>query len=268
MAIATSARIHPTAVLDPEAVLAADVQVGPFAVIEGAVRLGAGCVVRPGVHLFGPMTVGENNVFHSHAIIGDLPQHLKYVPNPSSVVIGANNTFREHVTVHRPAVVGGETRIGDGNFLMASSHIAHDCVVGNNCIFANGALVAGHCTIEDGVTISGNSAVHQHCRVGRLALISGVSGSSMDVVPFMIYQRVNVVCGVNVIGMRRAGICAASIEAVRKAYHILFMGKNVVSHSLMRLEAEMSHIPEVMQVVAFIRASKRGVSLDAERQAA
>ena len=104
--------------------------------------------------------------------------------------------------------------------------------------------------------MSGNSAVHQHCRVGRLPLISGVSASSMDVIPFMIYQRINVVCGVNVIGMRRAGICAASIEAVRKAYHILFLGNNVVSHSLMRLEAEMSHIPEVMQVVAFIRAQQ------------
>jgi UDP-N-acetylglucosamine acyltransferase len=268
MAIAKSACIHPTAVLDPEAEIAAGVQVGPFVVIEGAVRLGEGCVVRPGVHLFGPMTVGENNVFHSHAIIGDLPQHLKYVPNPSSVVIGDNNTFREHVTVHRPVVVGGVTRIGNNNFLMASAHIAHDCVVGNNCIFANSALVAGHCTVEDGVTMSGNSAVHQHCRVGRLSLISGVSASSMDVVPFMIYQRINVVCGVNIIGMRRAGIPAASIEAVRKAYHILYLGKNIVSHSLLRLEAEMGHIPEVMQVVSFIRGSKRGVSLDIERQAA
>ena len=268
MAIAKSARIHPTAVLDPEAELAAGVQVGPFVVIEGAVRLGAGCVVRPGAHLFGPMTVGENNTFHSHAIIGDLPQHLKYVPNPSSVIIGDNNTFREHVTVHRPAIVGGETRIGNNNFLMASAHIAHDCVVGNNCIFANGALVAGHCTIEDSVTMSGNSAVHQHCRLGRLALISGVSASSMDVVPFMIYQRINIVCGVNIIGMRRAGIAAASIEAVRKAYHILYLGKNIVSHSLLRLEAEMGHIAEVMEVVSFIRNSKRGVSLDIERQAA
>jgi UDP-N-acetylglucosamine acyltransferase len=268
MAIAKSVRIHPTAVLDPEVEIAEDVQVGPYVVIEGAVRIGAACVIRPGVHLFGPMTVGENNVFHSHAIIGDLPQHLKYVPNPSSVVIGDNNTFREHVTVHRPAVVGGVTRIGNNNFLMASAHIGHDCTIGNNCILANSALVGGHCNVEDNVMMSGNSAVHQHCRVGRLALISGVSASSMDVVPFMIYQRINVVCGVNVIGMRRAGIPAASIEAVRKAYHVLFLGKNIVSHSLLRLEAEMGHIAEVMQIVSFIRGSKRGVSLDVERQAA
>ena len=131
---------------------------------------------------------------------------------------------------------------------MASAHIAHDCVIGNKCVFANGALVAGHCIVEDSVTMSGNSAVHQHCRIGRLALISGVSASSMDVVPFMIYQRINIVCGVNIIGMRRAGICAASIEAVRKAYHILYLGNNMVSHSLLRLEAEMGHIPEVEEV--------------------
>ena len=268
MAIATSARIHPTALIDPQAEIAKDVQVGPYVVIEGPVRVGAGCVIRPGVHLFGPMTVGENNVFHSHAVIGDLPQHLKFVPGPNSLCIGDHNTFREHVTVHRPAAAGGVTRIGDRNFFMASAHVGHDSTIGNNCIFANSALVGGHCVVEDNAMMSGNSAVHQHCRLGRLSLISGVSASSMDVVPFMIYQRVNVVCGVNIIGMRRAGIPAASIEAVRKAYHILFLGNNIVTHSLLRLEAEMGHIAEVMELVSFIRASKRGVSLDVERQAA
>ena len=268
MAIAKSARIHPTALIDPEVEIADDVQVGPHVVVEGAVRIGPGCVLRPGVHLFGPMTIGVNNVFHSHSIIGDLPQDIKYVPNESGLVIGDHNTFREHVTVHRPAVANGETRIGNGNFLMGSSHIAHDCVIGNHCIFANSALVAGHCVVEDNVTMSGNSAVHQHCRLGRLSLISGISATSMDVVPFMIYQRINTVCGVNIIGMRRAGIAAAAIEAVRKAYHVLYLGKNIVSHSLLRLEAEMSHIAEVMEIVAFIRNSKRGVSLDVERQAA
>ena len=268
MAIAKSARIHPTAVLDPEVEIGADVQVGPYVVIEGAVRIGSGCVIRPAVHLFGPMTIGDENVFHSQAIIGDVPQHLKYVPNSSSLVIGDRNTFREHSTVHRPAVEGGVTRIGNGNFVMGSAHIAHDCVIGNNCIFANSALLAGHCVVEDGVTISGNTCIHQHCRLGRLSLISGLSATSMDIVPFMIYQRINTVCGVNIIGMRRAGIAAASIEAVRKAYHILYLGKNIVSHSLMRLEAELSHIAEVMEIVSFIRGSKRGVSLDVERQAA
>ena len=268
MAIAKSARIHPTAILDPEVEIAEGVQVGPYVVIEGAVQIGPGCIIRPGVHLFGPMTIGEGNVFHSHVILGDVPQHLKYVPNSSRLIIGNHNTIRENATVHRPAIAGGETRIGNRNFLMGSCHIAHDCVIGNNCIFANSALLAGHCVVEDGVTISGNSCIHQHCRLGRLSLISGLSATSMDIVPFMIYQRINTVCGVNIIGMRRAGIAAAAIEAVRKAYHILYLGKNIVSHSLMRLEAEMSHIPEVMEIVAFIRSSKRGVSLDVERLAA
>jgi UDP-N-acetylglucosamine acyltransferase len=269
MAIAKSARIHPTAVIDPQAEIGDEVQVGPFVVVTGPCRIGAGCVLKAGAHLIGPLTLGEGNIVHSYAVLGDDPQHLKYAGEPTGAVeIGDRNVFREHVTVHRPATRGGVTRIGSRNYLMASSHVAHDCVMGNNCIFANASLLGGHCVLADNVVMSGHSALHQFCRVGRLAMISGVSASSMDVPPFMVNQRINVICGVNIIGMRRAGISNLAIEAVRKAFHILYRDGNILSHSLSQLDRDLGHVPEVAELVAFIRASKRGITLDTDRNAA
>ena len=268
MAIAKSARVHPTAVIDPEADLADGVQVGPFVVIEGACRVGPGCTLKAGAHLLGPLTMGENNVVHSYAVLGDVPQHLKFKGDPSSVAIGDHNVFREHVTVHRAATKDGVTRIGSRNYLMASSHIAHDCVLGDGCVFANASVLGGHCVVAGNVCMSGHSAMHQFCRVGRLAMISGVSASTMDVPPFMINQRINVICGVNVVGMRRAGIGALAIEAVRKAFHVLYLRSNIVSVSLAQLERELGHVAEVAEIVAFIRASKRGITLNTDRNAA
>ncbi len=269
MAIAKSARIHPTAVLDPQADIADDVQVGPFVVIEGPCRVGPGCVLKAGAQLLGPLSLGEGNVVHGYAVLGDTPQHLKYNPEaPSSVVIGDRNVFREHVTVHRAVTPGGATRIGSHNYLMAASHVAHDCVLGDHCIFANASVLAGHCSVGDNVCMSGHSAMHQFTRIGRLAMISGVSASTMDVPPFMINQRINVICGVNVIGMRRAGVSALAIEAVRKAFHVLYLRENVLSHSLAQIERELGHVPEVAELVAFIRSSKRGITLNTDRNAA
>jgi UDP-N-acetylglucosamine acyltransferase len=268
MAIAKSARVHPTAVIDPQAELGEEVQVGPFVVIDGPCKIGPGCVLKAGAHLIGPLTMGEGNVVHSYAVFGDDPQHMRFSGESGTVEIGDKNVFREHTTVHRPATKGGTTRIGHRNYLMAASHIAHDCAVGNNCILANASVLGGHCTLADNVCMSGHSAIHQFCRIGRLAMISGVSATSMDIPPFMINQRINVICGVNVIGMRRAGISALAIEAVRKAFHILYLNQNVLSHSLAQLERELAHIPEVAELVAFIRASKRGITLNTDRNAA
>src|SRR5579884_672521 len=167
MAIAQSARIHPTAVVSAEADLGEDVQVGPYVVIEGEVRIGAGCVLRPGAHLIGPLTMGCHNTVFSGAVLGEQPQHLRYAGEPTRLVIGDYNIIREHVTIHRGTTHSWETRIGNYNFLMAHSHIAHDCRIGNHCIITNGALLAGHCVLEDNVYLSGNCALHQFVRVGR-----------------------------------------------------------------------------------------------------
>jgi UDP-N-acetylglucosamine acyltransferase len=268
MPIAQTARVHPSAVIDPQADLGENVQVGPHVVIEGPARVGPGCVLRPGVHLIGPLTLGRDNHIFSHAVLGERPQHLHYRDEPTGLEIGDHNIFREHVTVHRGTLQSGRTRIGSGNFLMAGSHVAHDCVVGNHCILANGALMAGHCTLEDQVFLSGNCAIHQFCRLGRLCLLSGVSATTKDVPPFMVQQRINCVVGVNVIGMRRAGIPAPHIDAVRRAFHLLYLDGHLLPQALQLIEAELSSVPEVAELVAFIRASTRGIILTHNREAA
>jgi UDP-N-acetylglucosamine acyltransferase len=260
MANAHSPRIHPTALISPEAELAEDVGVGPFTIVEGHVRIGSGCVLRAHVHLCGPLTLGRNNTVYSGAVLGERPQHLKYYDEPTCLDIGDENIFREHVTIHRGTTATGTTRIGSRNFFMANAHVAHDCVVGNNCILANGALVGGHCTIGDNVYLSGNSAVHQFCRVGRLALLSGCSATSKDIPPFTMQQGINILVGVNVIGMRRAGLTTEQINAVRRAYHVLYREGRALSAATVQVEQELGHIGAVAELVAFIRESVRGVS--------
>lgn len=268
MPIAKSALVHSTAIIDSEADLGEDVQVGPRVIIEGPVRVGPGCVLRAGVHLIGPMSMGCHNTVHSHAVLGDNPQHLKSNGGPSSLEIGDYNTFREHVTVHRANTTNGATRIGNHNYLMVNAHVGHDAVINNHCILVNGSLVAGHCVVQDNACLSGNACLHQFVRVGRLAMVGGLSGATMDVPPFMIHHRLNVVCGVNVIGMRRAGVSNGAIDAVRKAFHVIYRSDLLLSSSLAQVERDLGHVPEIIELLTFIRASKRGITLDYKRDAA
>ncbi len=263
MTIAQSAQIHPTALVSPEADLADGVRVGPYAVIEGKVTVGPDCVVRPGAVLIGPLTMGRNNTVYSGAVLGEAPQHLKYENEPTRLEIGDHNIFREHVTVHRGTKQSWATRIGNNNFFMAGSHVAHDCRVGNSCIFANGALLGGHVVVEDHVFLSGNCAVHQFCRVGRLSLLSGVSSTTMDMPPFVMQQRINAIVGVNVVGMRRAGISNASIDAVRQAFALVFRSQGTLTPALAQAEKQLGHVAEVAEMIAFIRASTRGICFGA-----
>ncbi len=257
---------HPTALVSADADLSPDVKIGPFAVIEGRVTVGSGCVIGPHAHLIGPLTLGANNNIGTGSVIGGVPQHLGYNGEVTSVEIGDGNVFREHVTVHRGMPVGagpgtGVTCIGHRNFFMAGSHIAHDCVVGNDVIFANAALIGGHVTVGDRAFISGNSAVHQFCRVGRLAFLSGASASSKDIPPFWVMQDVNYVRGLNLVGMKRAGILPAERGAIRKAYRIIYMTRPALplSAALLRIEAELGAFPAIQELVEFIRTSKRGI---------
>jgi UDP-N-acetylglucosamine acyltransferase len=253
-------RIHPTAVIHPEAKLAEDVRVGPFAVIDAGVTLGHGCTVGPHAYLTGLLTAGANNQFHAHCVIGDAPQHTGYAGEPTGVQIGDGNTFREFVTVHRgmPAN-GGVTRIGDGNMFMATSHVAHDCTVGSKCIFANGAVIGGHAAIGDGAFLSGNVCVHQFCRVGRLVMLAGGSVVNQDVPPFWLVQGPNTSRGVNVVGMRRAGLSNEAIMGVRRAYKAINLSGHAIRDSLGHVETADGHLPVVREVIEFVRASKRGI---------
>jgi UDP-N-acetylglucosamine acyltransferase len=260
MTKAQPARIHPTAVISPEAELADDVTVGPHVVIEGPVRIGSQCTIRAHAYLCGPLTMGAGNAVYQGAILGERPQHLKYNGEPTGLEIGDGNIFREHVTVHRGTTQAWTTRIGSNNFFMVNSHVAHDCRIGNRCILANGALVGGHCIVEDNVYLSGNCALHQFVRVGRLALLSGCSASTKDIPPFVIQQGIDTVVGVNVVGMRRAGLSDDRVNAVRRAFRILFHQGLVMPSALALIEQELRGIDVVEEFVTFIRQSSRGIN--------
>jgi len=251
--------IHPTAVVSPEAVIAADVRIGPYTVVEGAVSIAAGCEIGPHVHLVGPLLIGPRNRIGTGTVIGTDPQHLGYKGEPTRTEIGEANTFREHVTVHRGSHVEGVTRIGRRNYFMSHSHVAHDCKVANDCILANGALMGGHCELQDRVFLSGNTAMHQFVRMGRLSLLVGLEGVSKDVPPFMTVKNRSMILGINRVGMRRAGMSAADIAAVRKACHILYRTDLVLKDALARLQAELGSHPLVAEILQFAGESKRGI---------
>jgi UDP-N-acetylglucosamine acyltransferase len=260
MSISASARIHPTALVSAEAELADNVEIGAYAILEGKVCLDRDCVVRPHAMLCGPVTMGRGNIVYSGAILGERPQHLRYNNEPTWLEIGEGNTFREGVTVHRGTTHSWATRVGNNNYFMANSHIGHDSTVGNNCIFANGALVGGHCHIGDSVYLSGNSAVHQFIRIGRLAMLSGCSATTKDVPPFIIQQNVNIVMGVNVVGMRRAGCTPAQVHAVHKAFKIIFREGLVMPSALAKMEQDMGGVDVIQEMIAFIRQCPKGIN--------
>ncbi|MBX6313253.1 MAG: acyl-ACP--UDP-N-acetylglucosamine O-acyltransferase [Isosphaeraceae bacterium] len=269
MTLIVSDLIHPTAVIGPEAELAPDVQVGPFAIIEGPVVVGPGCVIEGHTCLSGPLTMGRDNFVGHGAVLGKAPQSRNYRGEPTKLVIGNGNTFREYVTVHRGTIEGGgETRIGDRNLLMIGAHVGHDSRLGDGCTLVNNALVAGHVELHDGCILSGHTAVQQRVRVGRLAMIGGMGATSRDVPPFVLQQGYNCVTGLNVVGMRRAGISAEAIAALREAYRILYKEGRTRAAALERIEADLGTFAEVREFVAFIRASTLGINpaRDADRQ--
>jgi len=201
--------IHPTAIIHPRAKLAATVQVGPYAVIDEGVEIGPDCVIGPHVYLTGLTTIGAKNRFYAGCVIGEAPQDLKYAGEPTGLRIGEDNVFREHVTVHRSNQTTEETIIGSHNFLMANAHVAHNCHLGDSLILANGVLLGGHVTLNDRVFLSGNCIVHQFVRVGTLAMMQGGSAISKDLPPYTMAHEVNTLCGLNIVGLRRAGLTPA-----------------------------------------------------------
>ncbi len=257
----TSELVHPTAVISADADLAFDVQVGPYAIIEGPVRLGAGTVIEAHACLCGPMEMGRDNFVGHGAVLGKSPQHKGYRGEATTLRIGDGNVFREHVTVHRGTVAGGgETRIGHRNTFMIGSHLGHDGQVGNDCTLVNGALLGGHVELFDGCILSGHSAVQQRVRVGRLAMLGGLGSVTKDIPPFVIQQGYNCVSGLNLVGLRRAGISAEAIGALRDAFRILYKEGRTQTGALDQIEADMGQIAEIAEFVAFIRSSKIGIS--------
>jgi UDP-N-acetylglucosamine acyltransferase len=250
--------IHPTAVIHPQARLEASVQVGPQAVIDAGVELGAGCVVGPHVYLTGATKIGAENRFHAGCVIGDAPQDLKYQGSPTRVTIGDHNVFREHVTVNRATTAGDATVVGSHNFIMAGAHIGHNCVVGSHVIIANHASLGGHAVVQDRAFISACCLVHQFTRVGTLAIMQGGSAISKDLPPFTVARGGNGICGLNVVGLRRAGFTAAERLELKQLYHALFRsGLNFTDAVAAAREKFSSAGAKVM--LEFIADAKRGV---------
>ncbi len=251
--------IHPSAIVHPKAQLDATVEVGPYALIEADVVIGPRTVIGPHCFIAGGTRLGVENHIHFGAVIGHEPQDLAYDGGPTTTVIGDRNTIREYVTIHRGTRPGTSTVIGSDNFLMANVHIAHNCRVGHKVIMANLATLAGHCVVEDQAVLAGLTVCHQFTRIGRLAMLSGLSGPSKDVPPFLICtDRRGVIRGVNLVGLRRAGIGAAGRAAITRAYKLLYRSELNVSQALEQLRAT-EPTPEVQELIAFITTAKRGI---------
>jgi UDP-N-acetylglucosamine acyltransferase len=256
--------IHPTAIVHPQAKLDATVIVGQFAVVDAGVELGAHCIVGPHVYLTGITKIGSHNTFHAGCVIGDAPQDLKYHGEPTRVRIGDHNVFREHLTVHRATTADGETVIGSHNFLMANAHVGHNSQLGDHVIIANGALLGGHVTVQDRAFISGNCLVHQFVRVGTLAIMQGGSAISKDLPPFTIARGDNGICGLNAVGLRRAGFSAEQRLELRKLYHALFRSRKNLRAVIAEAQKNFSS-PAAKVLLEFVVAAKRGLCSDTGR---
>ena len=249
--------IHPTAVISPRAEIASDVRVGPYSVIEEDVLIGEGCEIASHAVVKRFTTLGARNRIAEHAVLGGLPQDVKFRDEESRLVIGDDNLIREFVTIHRASGEGEETRVGSRNFLMIGVHLAHNCVVGDDNIFANEVALAGHIRVEDHVFLSNNVGCHQFVRMGRYAMVGGKSKIVQDVLPFFITDgnppRVR---GLNAVGLRRAGFSTEERRALKSAYRILFRSRLALEDALSEL-AQMED-ENVRHLVNFIRGSRRG----------
>ncbi|MCL2647659.1 MAG: acyl-ACP--UDP-N-acetylglucosamine O-acyltransferase [Phycisphaerales bacterium] len=254
--------IHPTAVISPEAKLAADVEVGACVVIDGSVTIGPGCKIQPYAHILGHTTLGARNVVHSTAVIGDFPQDRKYRGEHSEVVIGDDNIFREGVTVHRGTGLNTRTVIGNRCYLMVHSHVGHNCVISDDVTLVNGAVLGGFVQVAPRAIVGAYTAMHQFCRIGRLAMTSNSASHNVDIPPFFIAMTVNTVTQLNAVGLRRSGMPAESINGLRKMFQFAFRdnAQRPLKIALAALPADVLAIPEVQEVIAFCNASRRGVA--------
>jgi UDP-N-acetylglucosamine acyltransferase len=253
--------IHPSAIIDPRAQLAEDVEIGPFAIIGPHVIIGRGTKVGPHTVIDGWTEIGEgNHIFHM-ASVGGIPQDLKYKGEETWLRIGNGNIIREFATLQPGTVTGvGETVIGDNNLFMAYCHVAHDCIVGNRVIMANGSTLAGHVEVEDHAILGGLSAVHQFTRVGESAMLSGGAMVGQDVLPYTVASGNRATSiGLNSVGLKRRGFSAQVITDIKKAYKIIIRSGLLLDEALQRIRAEIAPSPQVLHLIEFAEKSERGL---------
>jgi UDP-N-acetylglucosamine acyltransferase len=255
MAIDPSARIGPGVELAPE------VSVGPGVIIDGPSRIGAGTRILAHAYIGPFTTIGEDNLIGFGAVVGYDPQDYAFTGEESYTIIGDHNRIREYVTIHRGTKPGSATRVGNHNFLMALSHMAHNSSLGDHVVVVNGALVGGYVEVADRAFISANCLLHQFIRVGTLAIMRGGSRASRDIPPYAVIDEVHTVRGINLVGLKRAGFASRQIMALRQAFRLLFSRRVNLKLAMARVEREVEQTPEVVHLLEFIRAGKRGVAM-------
>lgn len=260
-------KIHPSSVISPDVEIADDVEIGPYCLIQGKVKIGKGTFVEGHVTLgsrYGIVEIGENNHFSPGAVIGGAPQDISYKGEPTSLIIGSNNTFREFSTANlATSKHDKKTEIGNNGYFMAYTHIGHDCKVGNNVIIANDSHLGGHCIIDDGVTIGGVSAFNQFVRVGRGAFVAGSAVVNKDILPFCRAQgNYAVARATNKIGLSRKGFSREEVSNVHKAIRIMILGSHTVEEGIARVEQECVMSENIIYFINFMKSSKRGLAID------
>lgn len=253
--------IHPSAIVDPAAVVHATAEVGPFCIIGAGVEIGARTRLLAHVYVDGAAAIGEDNVFYPYATVGVASQDKKYKGEPAETRIGDRNTIREFVTIHRGTEGGGRrTRIGSDNLLMAYVHVAHDVHIGDHNVLGNGVTFAGHVLVENWVTIGAFTGVHQFCRVGRHAMVGGYSVVTQDILPYSttVSQREIRIFGANAVGLERRGFPKESVEALQQAFRMLTRSGLNTTQAIARIRGEVPSVPEIEEVLEFIRTAERG----------
>lgn len=253
--------IHNTAIVSDKARIASDVEIGPFTVIGPKVKIGLGVTIANGCLIDGDTTIGAGSKIYTGAVIGSPPQDLKYKGEDTKLIIGENNIIREYTTINLGTIEKGVTAVGNNNLIMAYSHIAHDCVVGDNCVLANCATLAGHVTIEDRVVIGGLVAIHQFTRVGKFSIIGGCSKVVQDIPPFSTCDGHPArVYGLNLVGLRRAQISARGISDLKSAFKYLFFSGLRKANAIEKIQGFVSQSPEVLYLIDFLQSSSRGIA--------
>ncbi len=253
--------IHPSSIIDPQASLADDVIIGPGCIIDGPATLGPGTRLLGHVFLSGKVVIGANNLIYPNTSLGFAPQYRKFDHHQptAGVSIGDDNVIREGVTIHRTTGDEHPTRIGDRNYLMCNAHLGHDVVLGHDNTLANGVLLGGHIHLDNNVTIGGNAAIHQFCRIGRMAMISGLVGIAQDVPPFCVCHGFRTIGSLNVVGLRRAGL-RQHIDPLKQAFDIFFCRGHSNGVALDRIEKEVGDDSLCVEFATFIRQTKRGIT--------
>ena len=255
-----SLQIHPTAIVSKGALLDSDVEIGPYAVIGDSVKIGRGVKIGSFCVIENDTTIGAGCKIFTGAVIGSIPQDLKYAGAKSSVIIGENNIIREYVTINLSTTEGSKTVVGSNNLIMAYSHIAHECIVGNNCIIANAGTLAGHVTLEDRVVVGGLVAVHQFVRLGELSIVGGCSKVVTDIPPYSTCDgHPAKFFGLNVVGLKRAGISIDTAHDLKNAYRIFFQAGLTKKHALEEIRKNIPSSKEIDHLIEFISNSSRGI---------